>query len=162
MLNNAPDGNLTSGWFKPDQVAPHAPSGGPSIRFANGHYYVITGGRTVELYRSPDLKNWTASPHNPMIHPTPADAKVAPYAGFPDSWQRKGFGPNMDNWQAWDWNSNDGDVCCMSPNSTTSWLVWGASTQGQHPRPPVQHGCTNAVGSAPMPLAELLGKYFEP
>lgn len=35
-----------------------------------------------------------------------------------------------DHWTYWDRNSNDGDVCCMHPNATDSWLVWGASSQG--------------------------------
>jgi len=93
-----------------------------------------------------------------------ADAalQVAPYAGFPASAQRKGFGPNEANWRDWDWNSNGGDICCLAPNSTTSWLVWGASTQGSKPHPPVTQGCTNAVGSSPMPLSQLLEKYFAP
>ena len=96
-----------------------------------------------------------------MIRPTPADATVAPYAGFNESAARKGFGPNEAHWKNWDWNSNDGDVCCLSPNSTESWFVWGASTQGRQPIPPVKEGCTNAVGNAPLPLSKLLPLYFD-
>lgn len=77
MINNAQDGNITRGWVHANATAPKgAPAGGPSMRFSDGYYYVITGGKTVNLYRSPDLRTWVASPHNPMIHPTPADAKV--------------------------------------------------------------------------------------
>ena len=48
-----------------------APGGGPSIRWEGGRYYVITGGRTVQLCRSKDLGErdhlssclrWAASP----------------------------------------------------------------------------------------------------
>jgi len=34
------------------------------------------------------------------------------------------------NLSAWDWNSNDADVCCTG-GSTPSFIVWGASTQAR-------------------------------
>jgi len=162
MINNDPDGNLTrpGSWVLANSSAPHAPSGGPSIRFSNGFYYILTGGHNVELYRSVDLRNWSASPHNPLIQPRPADAKIAPYADFAASATRKGFIPMENNWTLWDWNSNDGDICCMAPGSNMSWLVWGASTQGRKPKPPVTHGCTNAIATSTMPLSDLLAAYY--
>jgi len=166
LINNDPTGNLTAfgaGWLKPSTgtAAPKsAPSGGPSIRFSNGYYYIFTGGRNVELYRSQDLLNWAASPFNPLIKPSAADANVAPLAGFNQSFEEKGFGPMHDCPTCWDLNSNDGDVCCMTEELNESWLVWGASTQGGKPKPPVMHGSTNAVGHATMPLSQLLEKYF--
>lgn len=163
MLNNDPDGNLTrsGSWVLAKSKAPHAPSGGPSIRFSDGFYYILTGGHNVELYRSPDLQTWQPSQYNPLIEPTPADAKIAPYAGFAASADRKGFAPMEANWTLWDWNSNDGDVCCMSPEANMSWLVWGASTQGRHPKPPVKHGSTNAIGTSTMLLPDLLASYYK-
>jgi hypothetical protein len=168
LVNNDPNGNLTAagkGWVKPltGTKPPHAPSGGPSIRYSEGYYYTITGGSTVDLFRSNDLTNWVASPHNPMIKPTTPDANIAPLAGFNRSYERKGFGPMHDCPSCWDHNSNDGDLCCLNTPEplNESWLVWGASTQGRHPTPPVTHGSTNAVGRAPIALAELLAGSFD-
>lgn len=84
------------------------------------------------------------------------------------------------------WNSNDADsegwgerkvglvgrmnlfvfsltVCCMHANiSAEAYIVWGASTQGRAPHPPLtgSDGGTNAVGVAPMALTEMLAAYF--
>ena len=56
LVNNNADGDLTHGWVPATgSKSPHAPGGGPSIRFEAGHYYVITGGQTVMLCRSKDL-----------------------------------------------------------------------------------------------------------
>ena len=170
LINDDPNGNLTeggTGWVRPTNgtAAPHAPAGGPSIRYSEGYYYCITGGHEVELYRSSDLKTWVGSTHNPLIKPHPEDAKIAPYAGFnkPGEAERKGFGPMHQFPQNWDHNSNDGDVCCLNTPEpyNQSWLVWGASTQGGKPTPPVTHGSTNALGHADIPLAELLAGYFK-
>eukprot|EP00040_Diaphanoeca_grandis_P028184 m.162147 g.162147 ORF g.162147 m.162147 type:complete len:355 (+) comp31264_c0_seq6:521-1585(+) len=162
MINNNDDGNLTYGWTDVDHEAPPAPSGGPSMRFSEGFYYIFTGGHNVFVLRSTNLKNWTKSTRGPLIYPTAADAQIAPYAGFPQDYIRQKFEPMHQNWTLWDWNSNDGDVCCMSPNATESWLVWGASTQGAPPHPPATECCTNAIGHSSMPLPELLKAYFEP
>jgi hypothetical protein len=85
-INNAPDGNYTTGWV----VAPGSskgPCGGPSVRWAaepgnasRGYYYRITGGSTVALARSRDLREPWQSVE--MIRPTPADADVSRFAGF--------------------------------------------------------------------------------
>lgn len=159
-FNNNADGNLTTGWFSiPSATAPNVSSGGPSIRFENGFYYVITGGHTVDLVRSQDLHTWEGP--KTMIQPTAKDATVAPYADFPAQKSRKGFDPMEHHPELWDWNSNDGDVCCHG-GSQGAWLVWGASSQGHRPKPPVKHGCTNAIGyAANLTLAELLGSFFE-
>eukprot|EP00966_Prymnesium_polylepis_P038673 897762-Prymnesium_polylepis.1 len=74
MLNDNADGDLTHGWFSaPNVTAPKAPSGGPSIRFEGGFYYVITGGHTVQLTRSRDLRAWEEP--RTLIEPTASDAK---------------------------------------------------------------------------------------
>jgi hypothetical protein len=132
-INNAADGNLTKGWV----VAPGSskgPCGGPSVRWtidpqnsSRSYYYRITGGHHVQLARSRDLRPpWQSVT---MIVPTPEDANVAPFAGFPSSYERKGFQVNHEHWEDWDFNSNDADVCCMDPAVNGSYLVWGASTQ---------------------------------
>jgi hypothetical protein len=62
MVNNNADGNLSYGWIPATgSKAPHAPGGGPSIRYEGGHYYVITGGTTVMLCRS-------KVPYHPCSH----------------------------------------------------------------------------------------------
>ena len=158
LLIDAPDGNLTRGWFSANSTPPHTSSGGPSIRFADGYYYVLTGGHNVDVFRSRDLRQWQPG-SRPLIAPTAADATVSPLGGFPANAARMGFGPMEGHPEAWDWNSNDGDVCC-SGSANGSWLVWGASTQGRKPTPPVTHGCANVVGHSALPLAELLAAYF--
>ena len=57
--------------------------------------------------------------------------------------------------------ANDADICCT--NVTSSYLVWGASTQGGAPKPPVPHNqsCVNVVGTSPLKLPELLDAFFD-
>ena len=69
----------------------------------------------VALARSRDLRDPWQSTF--MIEPTRADAAVAPFAGFPETWEGKGFQPNIGHWGAWDRNSNDADVCCADPSA---------------------------------------------
>lgn len=60
-------------------------------------------------------------------------------------------------------NSNDADICCMHANvSDKAYVIWGASTQGGPPKPPLTgtDAGTNAVGVAPMALTEMLAGYF--
>ena len=97
-----------------------------------------------------------------MIAPTPADANIAPFAGFAANAARKRFDLNHNNWQAWDWNSNDADVCCMDDSVNGSYIVWGASTQGRPPNPPVpkNQSCVNVVGTSALKLPELLDAFF--
>ena len=88
MLNNNKDGDLSSGWFPaPNATTPDAPSGGPSIRFLDGYYYVITGGHTVYLARSRDLLTWEEPVE--MAAPSKNDAQIAPYANFEADASRK-------------------------------------------------------------------------
>eukprot|EP01043_Picozoa_sp_COSAG02_P084162 COSAG02_NODE_22042_length_765_cov_1.531532_1_plen_238_part_01 len=79
LLNNNADGDLTHGWTAATgSKSPHAPGGGPSIRFEDGHYFVITGGQTVMLCRSKDLgasdpwncQTMIAPPFHPHGKPT--------------------------------------------------------------------------------------------
>lgn len=158
MLNNNVDGNLSHGWFSVRSKAPDADSGGPSLRFEDGFYYVITGGHKVYVVRSKDLQTW--EPAAVMISPSAADAQAAPLANFPAEAHRKGF-DTMSDPADWDWNSNDADVCCHGVDpSVGSWLIWGASTQGRAPKPPATHAQTNVVGFANVTLAELLSSFF--
>ena len=89
---------------------------------------------------------------------------MANLAGFPgEEAHRKGFytQPQQEgNYTRWDYNSNDGDVCCAG-GSRGAWLVWGASSQGRKCQ--AAHCSTNAVGYANMTLNELLeGVYRRP
>eukprot|EP01065_Artemidia_motanka_P028046 TRINITY_DN33257_c0_g1_i1.p2 TRINITY_DN33257_c0_g1~~TRINITY_DN33257_c0_g1_i1.p2 ORF type:complete len:334 (+),score=96.20 TRINITY_DN33257_c0_g1_i1:61-1062(+) len=153
--------NLTQGWTRVDAAKPKAPSGGPSIRWTGNYYYIITGGHIVYLLRSKDLQSWEGPVE--MISPTAADAQVAPFCGFPENEVRKGFPVMSANWDHWDWNSNDADVCCMHPDVSSGWLVWGAGTQGRAPKPPVPGfpDCINAVGNSSLKLPDLLPAFFE-
>ena len=50
----------------------------------------------------------------------------------------------------------------MHANVTQSFVVWGASTQGRAPEPPLDgtDAGTNSLGTADVPLHQLLAKYF--
>mmetsp|Transcript_1515 Transcript_1515/g.3944 ORF Transcript_1515/g.3944 Transcript_1515/m.3944 type:complete len:359 (+) Transcript_1515:48-1124(+) len=168
MVNDNADGDLSRGWVAAaGSKAPHAPSGGPSIRYEGGKYYVITGGKTVVVCRSADLGMTDAWNCTTMINPTgkggaagPGDAAVAPYVGFAKDAARKHFAVMQQNVSDWDWNSNDADVCCTG-GSSPSFLVWGASTQGHKPDlPPGSPSCTNAIGRANVTLEVLLDSFF--
>lgn len=186
---NAGDGSdLTTGWvlLNGTNPPPGAPSGGPMIVFNpyDQFYYILTGGNTVHLYRTVDFVTWVESTPSPFIFPSPEDALVSPYSGFPQAATRKGSPPNYNshvgapepfpsrpfspywmgpNWTAWSRNSNDGDMCCMHEGvGNASWVVWGASTQGRPPGPPLDgtDAGTNSVAKADMPLYALLAAYF--
>lgn len=167
IINATADGNLTKGWTTVPG-SKKGPCGGPSTRWtydpqnkSAGYYYRITGGHHVMLARSRDLRDpWQSVT---MIQPTQPDATVAPFAGFPRTYKSKGFELNIQHWTAWDRNSNDADVCCMDPSWVNgSYVIWGASTQGGAPDPPVprNQSQTNVVGTSPQPLAELLDAFF--
>ena len=66
------------------------------------------------------------------------------------------------NASSWDKNANDGDMCCLHPDVNESYLIWGASTQGRRPDPPLtgSDAGTNAVATAGVPLDQLLMAYF--
>ncbi len=53
--------------------------------------------------------------------------------------------------------------CCLHANVSTAYVIWGASTQGRPPGPPLNgpDAGTNSIGTADMPLHELLAKYFQ-
>lgn len=186
-INNNADGNLTYGWeLLPNTTAPHgAPCGGPSMAYnpADLHYYILTGGRQVYLYRTLDFRVWEESNPSPFIVPSEEDAGVAPYSDFAGRIRTLGLGspPNKyvgvpepfphrpyvpywtgTNWSAWVANSNDADICCMHADVTEAYVIWGASTQGRPPKSPLTgtDAGTNAVGVAPMPLTTMLTRYF--
>lgn len=59
--------------------------------------------------------------------------------------------------------SNDADICCMHPDVKDAYVIWGASTQGKPPDPPLtgHDAGVNVVGvRRDMPLTELLATYF--
>ncbi|CAB9504159.1 hypothetical protein SEMRO_188_G081070.1 [Seminavis robusta] len=68
--NNNGNGDLFQGWSlvanttQPSGVS-FVPIGGPSIRYSQGHYYVLTGGDHVELLRTTNLHQWGHSPNSP-------------------------------------------------------------------------------------------------
>ena len=113
------------------------------------------------------------------------------HVGVPEPGPQRPYNPWWmgPNWTAWVHNSNDGDMarlaplaapprciffflplpphtlhsqCCMHANVSTSYIVWGASTQGRPPGPPLDgnDAGTNSLGTAAMPLHELLANYF--
>lgn len=62
LVNNAADGDLSSGWVPIPGVNNDfgVSSGGPSIRFSalDLYYYAIEGGSHVQLVRTKDFKTW--------------------------------------------------------------------------------------------------------
>jgi hypothetical protein len=78
FINNDPDGNLTAagaGWTYPDQHKHPGGSGGVSMQWAAdssdptkpGWYYSVTGGSSVGLARSRDLKVWDSHGYNVVM-----------------------------------------------------------------------------------------------
>lgn len=70
----------------------------PALRYAGGHYYLFYTEHLrprwffeTWLARSPDLKQWTLSPHNPVLTPTGTDECID--ASDPDlvEWQGKTY-----------------------------------------------------------------------
>lgn len=185
-INNNADGNLTTGWtLLPATHAPEgAPCGGPSMVYSptDLFYYILTGGNVVRMYRTQDFVSWTESTRAPFIFPDEGDAAVAPFTGFgltaasrgsppnahvgvPEPFPRRPFLPYWagSNWTAWVQNSNDADVCCMHADVADAYVIWGASTQGRPPGPPLTgtDAGTNAVAVAPgMRLDAMLAAYF--
>eukprot|EP00040_Diaphanoeca_grandis_P030663 m.181823 g.181823 ORF g.181823 m.181823 type:complete len:381 (+) comp32081_c1_seq3:65-1207(+) len=164
-ISNGTGGDLSKGWQIINSTSPKAASGGPSIRWnpMDGMYYVLTGGHTVLLVRTRDFHTWDYSLHQPFIHPTAADANVAPFAGFPGVEEQREFPPMHDDYTRWDWNSNDADLCCFTENvENVSYVIWGAGTQGARPHPPLTKAnhCTNVVGVANISLGQLLMNHF--
>lgn len=176
-INNNEDGNLTYGWELINSTAPHAPCGGPSMRYnpTDKYYYILTGGHHVELLRTQDFHTWQTSTPSPFLQPSANDTQVAPYCNFAAEASIKGSPPRgqiakkvpfvpywRDNWKAWDKNSNDADICCMHPDLNVSYVIWGVSTQGRAPSPPLtgHDAGANAVAVANMPLDKLLMAYF--
>lgn len=185
-VNNNADGNLTTGWalLPGTRAPPGAPCGGPSFVYSptDLFYYILTGGNVVRLYRTSDFVSWAESSPAPFIAPGEGDAAVAPFAGFaataatrgsppnahvgvPEPFPRRPFSPFWEgaNWTAWVRNSNDADICCMHTDVGESYVIWGASTQGGPPGPPLtgSDAGTNAVAVADgLRLDELLAAYF--
>ena len=116
LINNATDGDLTTGWFPIPGAKVPSENGGPSIRYSalDGFYYAMLGGHTVSLYRTKDFQTWETSPQNaPFVKPHAADAQVSGVAGFtPAVAAARGFAgmAGAENYTRWDWNSNDCDV----------------------------------------------------
>ena len=184
LVNDATDGNLTSGWTVVNSTAPpHGSCGGPSFTYSplDDMYYILTGGNTVRLFQTPDFATWRESSPSPFIFPSAGDALVSPMNGFAAVAKAKGSPPQarvgvperfpfvpfdpvwITNWTAFDHNSNDADFCCMHVDVPDAWVTWGASTQGGPPSPPLtgSQAATNSVGVARgVQLQALLAAYF--
>ena len=130
----------STGWvlLNGTRPPPGAPSGGPMMLY-NGfdqHYYILTGGHSVYLYRTQDFFNWVESSPSPFIFPSEGDAAVSPYSDFPARALYRGAPSNLHvgvpepgpqrpynpwfmgpNWTAWVRNSNDGDMVREGPLS---------------------------------------------
>jgi len=183
-VNNNADGDLTTGWAVVDSRAPPGGAGGgPSFTYnpLDDFYYILTGGHVVQLFRTPDFLTWTESSPAPFISPSAGDALVAPFNGFPTVAKTKGSPPQARvgvpeeaafvpfdpvweaNWTSWSRNSNDGDFCCQHAAVPDAYVIWGASTQGRAPAPPLTgtDASTNSVGVARgVQLQALLAAYF--
>ena len=185
IIDASADANLTKGWriVNATQAPPGGACGGPSFTYspADDFYYILTGGHTVKLFRTLDFMNWTESTPSPFISPSFQDAFVSPYNGFAAAAKHKGSPPAKyvgvpepfpfvpfdpvwtENWESWNNFSNDADFCCMHADlSNISYVIWGASTQGRVPQPPLtgSDASTNSIGVAAMPLIDLLAAYF--
>lgn len=184
LVNDAPDGNLTHGWsIVTSNAPPGASCGGPSFTYnpVDDYFYILTGGRVVQLFRTLDFLNWTESRLAPFIYPSAGDALIADVNGFSAVSTIKGSPPQkyvnvpedfpfipfnpvwMSNWTSWSLNSNDGDFCCQHHDVPDTWIIWGASTQGRAPKPPLTgtDASTNSVATKTgMTLNALLSAYF--
>jgi hypothetical protein len=183
-INLNADGDLSHGWtlLANTSAPPGAPCGGPSFTYSplDGYFYHLTGGNVVWLVRSQDFRSWQVSDPSPFLAPSAGDALIAPFQNFAAVAARKGSPPAahvgvpepdpfvpfqpvwMSNWTSWSMNSNDADFCCMHADVASAHLIWGASTQGRRPLPPLDgsDASTNSVATAAMPLTELLAAYF--
>eukprot|EP00039_Didymoeca_costata_P007837 m.104457 g.104457 ORF g.104457 m.104457 type:complete len:145 (-) comp13843_c0_seq2:18-452(-) len=105
----------------------------------------------IENYRTKHLSSSEAS-----------TVKGSPPRGEDDA--HKPFVPYWrDNPHSWDENSNDADLCCIHENVSDTYIIWGASTQGRSPKPPLTgtDAGTNVVGMARgVPLQHFLPLYF--
>jgi hypothetical protein len=148
---------------------------------ADSFYYILTGGQQVFLYRTQDFVTWQNSNSSPFLSPSEEDALIAPYVDFsaraaivgapsntgvgvPAPFPPRPFQPYWmgGNWTSWAQNNNDADVCCMHKDVQEAYVIWGASTQGRSPKPPLdgRDAGTNSVGVAAMPLTQMLSSYF--
>ena len=183
-VHDGNDSDLSRGWtlLANTSAPPGAPCGGPSFVYSprDDYFYHLTGGNVVWLVRSQDFRTWEVSTPSPFLAPSAGDALIAPFQNFAAAAARKGSPPAahvgvpepfpfvpfdpvwMTNWTSWSENSNDADFCCMHRDVTSSYIIWGASTQGRHPAPPLTgtDASTNSVATAAMPLDELLAAYF--
>ena len=183
-VNDNADGNLTHGWtLLAGAVAPPgAPCGGPSITYSplDDFFYVLTGGSEVWLERTQDFASWELSSPSPFIAPSAGDGLASAMQGFSAAATTRGSPPARavgvpenfpfvpfepvwrENWDSWAQNSNDADSCCMHSAVNSSIVIWGASTQGGPPAPPLDGtgASSNSIGVAPVPLTQLLASYF--
>ncbi len=164
VISNAKNGDLTRGWMPIPGARDPPVNGGPSLRWnpIDSMYYCILGGHHVELLRTRDFVSYERSKNAPFIEPTVEDGQIAPFAGFPKVAESRGFLPMANDTSRWDWNSNDADVCCMG-GGNSSWVIWGAGTQGAAPKPPLSKAnhCANIVATANLSLAQLLVDHFK-
>ena len=157
--------------------------GGPSFTYSadDDFFYILTGGHVVQLFRTHDFLSWEESNPAPFIFPSAGDGLVSPFNGFPATAPQKGSPPQAHvgvpenfpfvpfdpvwtrNWTSWAHNSNDADICCQHVNVSDAWVIWGASTQGGRPDPPLDgtDASTNSVAwKQGKTLNQLLASYF--
>lgn len=160
-------------------------TGGNTVHLYRTQDFVNWNESVPSPFISPSEDDAAVAPYSGF--PSAASVKGSPpnqYVGVPENAPRRPYIPNWEgsNWTSWVVNvsgcalkrffcamhptlwlqSNDGDICCMHANVSSAYVIWGASTQGGPPRPPLTGSSagTNAVGIAPMPLTELLAAYF--
>jgi hypothetical protein len=184
LVNDNENGDLTSGWSLVQSTNPPGGAcGGPSFTYSadDDFFYILTGGHTVQLYRTSNFSAWELSSPSPFITPSAGDALISPFNGFSAVATKKGSPPQahvnvpepfpfvpfdpvwMINWTSWSENSNDGDVCCQHVNVTDAYVIWGASTQGRKPSAPLDgtDASTNSVAvKSGSTLNQLLASYF--
>jgi len=150
FFNNAPDGDLRTGWFAAIVANVSAIPDAcqcPSIKYvpADKMYYIITGGHAIWFVRSSNLANWSfpSEGRRPIIKPSATDGNISDFSGglnniaASDSFYRA-MGKNttsemLANLADWDFNSNDADMCCESwagaEAVTNAYFNFGASSQ---------------------------------
>jgi hypothetical protein len=183
FLNNAPSGDLHTGWFAAAAAnvssIPDACQC-PSIKYvpAEKMYYVMTGGHAIWLLRSSNLRNWSfpAIGRRPIFTPSPSDSNVSDFSGglnniaASDAFYRA-QGKNttsemLAHREDWDFNNNDGDMCCESwagaAPVSNAYFNFGASSQTAKPT----HNLTGpdamqVISVANATLDAVLRSYFE-
>lgn len=148
FINNDAGGDLRAGWSRVDTANASAVPDAcqcPSIKYFDGFYYVLAGGHAIWLLRSQDLREWSfpAAGRRPIISHSAADGVVSTFAGaaanvaasdvFYRAQGKNTTSEMLENLWAWDFNSNDADMCCEDGVSMRAFINFGASAQTAKP-----------------------------